>query len=650
MTLAVIAACFASTDQVYAFDYGEHAAISRYALVHGCEDFASREARYLQDSARKTRFELLCGETLDLAATCFGHFAAIAGDHIETVEEMVEELSKKDDSEFFVSQLLDCHPFPSPAMLHGTRCKKPEKLATSRLPGPLQGRPILLAEVTKFDCRQTPAGLIHTLKSLGLALHNKNHFSPDSKEQWRILMNTLRAWSDRARTDQEFAALSAFAMHYLEDSFAAGHSGIDRGARYEQDYGNAYHDDFNGTGRFFDRHTVDGDSTWYGYGDAHLVSAPTFYFVPTDLDATNKEQVSEAATQLWRTITGASPDDTYLKGGYKSKEIEGAIALSLSGAYDSGPSKSAHTIAVLSIPFYDGIFQACFYVDNCEKFEAVVTAVSPTGCSDVAQSSHFKLLKCDDETSGPVRDAAKQTAMAMIAYWIGERDLGDDLTKLAEGNFPAEYRTLMAGEADGIRGGINKNAAVLEFDDWESADATPTRRQASTEWGFSVAQSLAAANRNSASELGWNIRSTDLLCGFKRLAPGAQTCDANRVRETGFVNRWSVVDSDGYFFDSLEMAYYFGMHRWGYDVVGLSAKLTAGVDEVWRGGSRRNVYGGGGLSLDLHLGKRVIYLDVDDQWHKVRHQNSFDSVRIMLGFRVMSIDLERARGSADTHH
>jgi hypothetical protein len=80
-------------------------------------------------------------------------------------------------------------------------------------------------------------------------------------------------------------------------------------------------------------------------------------------------------------------------------------------------------------------------------------------------------------------------------------------------------------------------------------------------------------------------------------------------------------------------------------VLGLSPKVTIGVDGLFRGNEVRNVYWGFGASIDLHFGKRILWFDFDRQRHFNGTFHTADTTRAMIGFRIMSIDLKNTTNS-----
>jgi hypothetical protein len=106
-----------------------------------------------------------------------------------------------------------------------------------------------------------------------LALVNVEHFHPDSPRHWREYHDRALGFAT-GQTDgpglaQDFARAfytSAFADHFLQDAFAAGHAGFNR-VSSSAAASKAFHDIWNGTGRLV---KAPSDQCWITFGDNKL--------------------------------------------------------------------------------------------------------------------------------------------------------------------------------------------------------------------------------------------------------------------------------------------------------------------------------------------------------------------------------------------
>lgn len=114
-----------------------------------------------------------------------------------------------------------------------------------------------------------------------LALINAEHFQPQSMRYWLdyhvralALTREAKAQGDGAQilTFERGLFMSAFADHFLADSFAAGHMGFNRAAS-SAGAAKAYHDVWNENGRWL--RSADG-AEWFAKGDGHIKEGETW--------------------------------------------------------------------------------------------------------------------------------------------------------------------------------------------------------------------------------------------------------------------------------------------------------------------------------------------------------------------------------------
>jgi hypothetical protein len=91
--------------------------------------------------------------------------------------------------------------------------------------------------------------------------------------------------------------------------------------------------------------------------------------------------------------------------------------------------------------------------------------------------------------------------------------------------------------------------------------------------------------------------------------------------------------------DGFDLSIYGEAGRYFRHIFGIAVKGSLGLDNIWRGATNENLYFGAGLGLDLHFGKRIVFLDLDRLSHQFQHRGDEVSVRLTFGIRGSSIDL-----------
>ena len=192
------------------WNYVEHVAIGKESYTAACEALKTELAT--AEPAVKTRLAIAC-DNLDIAAELYGQATALAGDRFGAPQDFLST---------------------------GAGWK-----AASRK------------------------------QYVGLALGNSTHFHPYGPREWRRYHgDAMRHALAAARADgldavdglQRALFESAFADHFLHDSFSSGHMGFNRAASSVA-ASLAYHDKWNRKGRVVrDR----GGASWRTYGDGRL--------------------------------------------------------------------------------------------------------------------------------------------------------------------------------------------------------------------------------------------------------------------------------------------------------------------------------------------------------------------------------------------
>ncbi len=192
----------------------EHQEIGRTSYLRACADLrATVAARGTPDAGMRLRLERVCGENLPVLAKLYGDATAIAGDFLGHPSEFLS---------------------------------------------------------------QTGAWRFHSKKSYYLlALENSAHFNPMSTRSWAEYHQQAIAYALAGAAGEGLSSVeqlqlalfeSAFADHYLQDSFAAGHMGFNRAASSAA-AAKSFHDAWNARGRVA---TDRAGHRWVTFGDGRL--------------------------------------------------------------------------------------------------------------------------------------------------------------------------------------------------------------------------------------------------------------------------------------------------------------------------------------------------------------------------------------------
>ena len=217
MVLVAGLAPLASASPALAWATVEHQEIGRTSYTRACADLgatvASRGASGTIDSGVKARLDRVCGENLPVLARLYGDATAIAGDFLGHPSEFLS---------------------------------------------------------------QTGAWRFSSRKSYYLlALENSAHFNPTSTRSWAEYHQQAIGYALAAAGAEGLATVeqlqlaifeSAFADHYLQDSFAAGHMGFNRAASSAA-AAKSFHDAWNARGRVA---TDRSGHRWVTFGDGRL--------------------------------------------------------------------------------------------------------------------------------------------------------------------------------------------------------------------------------------------------------------------------------------------------------------------------------------------------------------------------------------------
>jgi len=292
--LAVAAAALAPLAwpaSAFAWATPEHQGIGRASYLDACEELrATVAAGPARDPRVAARFERVCGANLPVLARIYGDATAIAGDFLDEPSEFLSE-----------------------------------------------------AGAWRFRSRKD-----YWL----LALENSAHFNPKSSRSWAEYHEQAIGYALAAAAADGLATVerlqlaileSAFADHFLQDSFAAGHMGFNRTASSAA-ASKSFHDSWNARGRVA---TDRAGHRWVTYGDGHL------------LDAANEEgkrHVVEAATLSVRGVLTAfvlgvrAPDDEIAVWQLLPFTIEAPELLAdLEEIFEKAPTEAAARAALVPL-------------------------------------------------------------------------------------------------------------------------------------------------------------------------------------------------------------------------------------------------------------------------------------------------------------
>jgi hypothetical protein len=217
LTSLAFVAPLAWASRAQAWASVEHQEIGRGSYLRACADLTATVASHGKPEAPeagvKARFERVCGANLPVLARLYGDATAIAGDFLGHPSEFLS---------------------------------------------------------------QSGAWRFHSKKSYYLlALENSAHFNPTSTRSWaeyhqQAIAYALAGAAGEGLTSVEQFQLalfeSAFADHYLQDSFAAGHMGFNRAASSAA-AAKSFHDAWNARGRVA---TDRAGHRWVTFGDGRL--------------------------------------------------------------------------------------------------------------------------------------------------------------------------------------------------------------------------------------------------------------------------------------------------------------------------------------------------------------------------------------------
>jgi hypothetical protein len=606
-----------------AFDYAEHYAITIQSFRQACKNLRD------ENHGRSGIAAQLCGS--ERVANCLAHMAAVAGDYAQQPADFQDakqpNLLKRDAINCRdIGQLLDSEQTQS----------EPTTVAVETV-----ALPDFASHLSCMTHRDAERGgreshshavlidgwLDRTWRWVKLAANNGEHFQPQSYDAFKRYQQ-----AEPAVGEPDLSAIlgrHAFSMHFLEDSFAAGHIGLDRSAKKRgswgarQDYGHAYHDDLNSNGQYVQN---TGGESWYSYGDRNLC-APTLYVDVAewmaDLNSADKERA------IGTVIASAYRHSKVRMDEVRMPEEGKEFAARLVAVIDSLASSSDANGPVASVPIGYPIWAFCSYFVYCNKLELVlVNSGRGIPAQDRFNSCDLVLAPSPDDGGIAIHACLDTKRYVMRAAVSAQRAFLGQLSNTAtnvevnldaiDGQFPSSYAPLDISEDQRA---LNSHPLILRSKSFQLV-SYPTLYSNSA-WGFDVAREQATNDE---------LRDWSLDFGLQARL-GTAPVSVRGALLTRHDGHWSLIDQ-------VEAGYDFArLTEPKFRLLSLAPFVHAGLDSIFRGQDARNVYGGVGFGIEADLGRYVLQLRFARELHWNDPMGSQWGSRITFGLKIPSLDL-----------
>jgi hypothetical protein len=664
-----------------AWNYEEHFAITYSSLTEACESAQSigEQGNHRFPDAVDTN--VLCSEA---ARICLAHMAALAGDYVKSPSALVDDAKTR---KVLQRGNLDCTGFLTSAAVaakvtvlpqtvqpvhkaDGERSKKGvDPLPQCMAPEGEEWTPEIAFKLVRNPLRRG-------YRWVSLATRNAQHFQPASSISWRYYSSEATNNSKRYLPEERLA-YQAFALHFLEDSFPAGHVGLDRpldksadpdpdvplpprmpGAREgsfllgrSQDYAHAYHDDLNHAGQALKTpHPKPGESHWwFAYGDTQLCAPTLYLYVPPSGVPTSLEQGSAVLDSIL-TRVGANPVNSYQDQTFKTAAID-AINLAPTRSSDDPPvvlslpragltsflQTSISSAVAASVGELFRQFSVCAWSQYCDKIEVVLTPEVLRGsagrCDDgtpVPNAPGYIIYRCK-ESAGHVHRAAVAAQIAFLASF------GPDPAAVQTAHFeatdamPSEYSPNDPVKARGSSE-LNLEDKVLHYQEFQPIDHVEPRIYES--WGPSLTYFNGTKLTESMLSFGPTLETegcaacnVDLRIGVLSWHHAAVTAPLNTAI-TSFI-------------------YHPIPPKLGRVITG-NLRLDAGFQGLWDGAQRRNVFAGAGLGVELPFGRYVFEATVMRDFHWNSDLHGVPTTTLSIGVRIPSVSLSKSPQGRDS--
>jgi hypothetical protein len=616
----LLLACTASS---HAFDYVEHYAITLQSFDEACANLS--ETGELGDFAAR-----VCKSKR--VASCLAHMAAVAGDYTTEPSELerAKELGFLDRDSENCQDILDVLTSDEAdvEMREVGRMIEIQSLAprVSCMRGMIQDGS-LIARKAEGSPALIDSPAVRFWRWATLAADNATHFQPTSQKEFSDYRSDV--YSKDRRSQHSVFSYHAFSLHFLEDSFAAGHIGIDRsdekfgawGAR--QDYAHAYHDDLNWGGQYLKNNSGE---IWYSYGDKNLC-APTLYVDvanwPVSMDG---ETSTDAALQLIRSAyehLGLELEPVTMKKEGRD------FAMKLAEEFDvvATNGRQGGTVASLSIKHSPWAFCSLFVF--CNKLELVVI--------NTTQEKWSKRSLAHDHACKPVR--TELLGVSMYACLDTRKHVADAalraqlafLRKLSDPPYARDYGS------DNVSDLMPSGYAPIDFENNEHVlsshplimrgeafrSVCDPKLFANSAWGLGLSSETSAYDGSQDRSFDFSLQG--------RL--GRQPITVRGALLTEHNSHWSVLDQ-------LEASYDFArLTETKFRLLSLAPSVHVGIDSIMRGHEARNLYAGIGVGLEMDFGRYVVFVNFDRDAHWNDSIGRQWSSTLSMGLKIPSIDL-----------
>lgn len=615
LSLLVLITSF--TTRALAWSYPEHVGISQAAFANALKELKLCDE--LDDAGDSTGSPVSVVDQIchvrKVLGFCYAHMVALSGDRIENVESILD--IKESDKRFLVKPQLDCRNL--------------SKLVEQSVHLDYEGAPLEYFEFP--DClleadehplceKMMKTRFIDHIRYVKLAADNKSHFQPWSVyDEWEIRTEALLNMQTGKSLHELFAA-HAFGMHFFQDSFSAGHLGLNRKIT-DQDYSQAYHDDFNETGRYI----VSDKDTWYGYGDGHI-HENTLYFVAKTNDF-NHDDI--------KTHLEAIDKDEHLKAFLGLNWRDTDLALT-SIRIETAPRKIPLTSSkpkVLSIPvkLNNGGPFLCGIFPNCEKIEILLleklAGVEEDGIPE-------KLRRCKSQPgaagkyySCPETEIAVMRASTENAKLLFQLIMQLDKTSLetqhalARSHLPSGYSELIGSNDRSL----NTDPILLYYAEYKNTESTRDIKEKLryTSWGVNFASQKSGLD---------HLRQKAITLGnHSKIKTGAG--------EFAVSFQGDVINDEEDLLNNIELGWEVEAGREFYKTLAAGLRLSAGLNNIQHGEKKQNEYAGIGITGNFHAGRRIFYFDIMRNKHYGNGSDTDYSTKFTFGYRFSFIDLNQ---------
>ncbi|TDR16372.1 hypothetical protein [Marinicella litoralis] len=575
----------------HAWKYNEHAYITYQAYDSACAAIKGqiKNRKQIEDYAAYCENPLI--------KLCFSHMVALSGDWVADYE----KISINKDSKFLNNGTsLNCSDLSN---IEGS-----DEIIKITSDNKVDSSHVIFQDV--LTNTKTKA----FLQWAKLVSDNETHFQPRSVLQWNKWTDEAYSLVENQQDMQVTMAAKAFGLHFLEDSFSAGHNGLNRSLR-RHNYDQAYHDGFNHTGMLLESF----ENKFYVYGDSNL-DQKTVYIKFHDH---SQENISAALSEI-QSVTGMKfikTPETFIK--------------KISEKLDT----SEPSIKVLSLPMIEETIEfksiRCIIFDDCNKHEFVV--LNHLDFFDVKcepnKHEYFTVAICPSSSEYVTEQTSKSIESFFTLVILGDKTRALEITQEVTQMIPNKAYPITQDNRS-----MNSliNGKPQFFDHYKNPNLLCFKRNCDREefkeynfmtFGFSHETRLDNDDIIPSSSLGFILR--------------------GRISEKfsgRMENRYQLYNEKGKFLSSFDLSLFTPSKRIGRNLIGVYAKGSLGLDNIWEG-EKRSRYAGLGLGFDAHFGSTTTFVEVDYLKHWGNRIFDDYSVRVMVGFRVSSLRMGSILGN-----